>query len=393
MSRYENDARYEYEDDDDFEAHENDHDEVGQRDNVDDHNEDHNDFSGRSAFDGSYQSSRGYQFDIANGQINAVYEFEHGSRQLEHSEFGETWSVSGSSVVKTEVEHGFTKTSIYADANGDGIFQKISQSYQSAGQTALSQSQLVLSGSNDDDDQWRGSETSDRYYGDVGDDILHGYRGHDELYGGNDNDHLYGEEGNDRLYGSSGDDYLDGGDGIDHAYFEGASSQYNLTRSATEIFVRDTLNVRDGLDTVANVERLHFTDHTVAFDIEGDAGQAFRLYQAALDRTPDDHGLASWINYMDNGAQLNMVSQKFIDSQEFGAKYGALDDDDFVNQLYLNVLDRDGEAGGIKAWVGALSRGVLTRADVLVGFSESAENKANVIGQIENGILYSEWWL
>ena len=387
MSRYEDDDRYEHENDDDFDHYENDHDAVGRHDN------DYNDLSGRGSFEGSYQSSRGYQFDIANGVINAVYECEHGIRQLERTEFGETWTVSGSSIIKTEAEHGFTKTSIYADANGDGIFQKISQSYQSIGQTAASQTQFMLSGGNDDDDQWKGAEVADRYYGDVGNDTVHGNLGDDELYGGNDNDNLYGDEGDDRLYGSSGDDHLDGGDGIDHAYFEGTTSQYSLTRSGAEILVRDTLNLRDGLDTVTNVERLHFTDHTVAFDLEGGAGQAFRLYQAALDRTPDDHGLASWINYMDNGGQLKTVSQMFIDSQEFGAKYGSLDDDDFVNQLYLNVLDRNGEASGIKAWVGALSSGVLTRADVLVGFSESAENKADVIGQIENGISYSEWWL
>jgi hypothetical protein len=86
------------------------------------------------------------------------------------------------------------------------------------------------------------------------------------------------------------------------------------------------------------------------------------------------------------------MARQFIDSQEFRTKYGALDNRNFVNQLYLNVLDRNGEAAGITGWVNGLANG-LTRADVLKGFSESTENQANVIGQIKNGIPYVEWWL
>jgi hypothetical protein len=33
----------------------------------------------------------------------------------------------------------------------------------------------------------------------------------------------------------------------------------------------------------------------------------------------------------------------------------------------------------------------VTRADVLANFSESAENQAQVIGSIQNGIDYQHW--
>ena len=62
----------------------------------------------------------------------------------------------------------------------------------------------------------------------------------------------------------------------------------------------------------------------------------------------------------------------------------------FVDNLYKNILDRPGEKDGVDFWVGQLNSGV-SRADVLVGFSESAENKAGVIGSIQNGIEYKEW--
>jgi acylphosphatase len=145
-------------------------------------------------------------------------------------------------------------------------------------------------------------------------------------------------------------------------------------------------------DTLVNFERVQFADKLIAVDINGNAGQAYRLYKAALDRTPDPNGLAGWIKYMDDGSALTSMAQQFIDSQEFRAKYGALDNTGFVNQLYVNVLARKGEAAGVEGWVNGLANG-LTRAQVLAGFSESSENQANVIGQIKNGIPYVEWWL
>ena len=64
------------------------------------------------------------------------------------------------------------------------------------------------------------------------------------------------------------------------------------------------------------------------------------------------------------------MAQDFIDGQEFRSNYGALFDLSFVNQLYLNVLDRNGEATGNNGRVGGAVNG-LTRIDVL---SDSYEN-------------------
>ena len=50
-------------------------------------------------------------------------------------------------------------------------------------------------------------------------------------------------------------------------------------------------------------------------------------------------------------------------------------------------LDRVPDAGGLAYHVARLNAGV-SRGEVLVGFSESPENQANVIGQIADGMLY-----
>lgn len=233
------------------------------------------------------------------------------------------------------------------------------------------------------DDYFAGSPTKSN------DDNVRGYTGNDTFVG-------YGSG----QYG----DYFNGESGFDKAILRGKASEYTIAStsiwdilkndgSRTPGFeVKDKTANRDGTDYYNNVERLYFSDKVVALDIAGNAGQAYRLYQAALDRTPDANGLAGWIKFMDEGGALSSMAQSFIDSQEFRTKYGALDDRNFVNQLYLNVLDRNGEAAGITGWVNGMANG-LTRADVLKGFSESGENQANVLGQIKNGISYTEWWL
>jgi serralysin len=212
----------------------------------------------------------------------------------------------------------------------------------------------------------------------------------ENLEGTKNEDGIFGYDGSDSITGGISNDSINGGEGIDRAIYSGNRSEYTIAVDFSKI--TDTKQNRDGVDSLISIERLKFSDQIIAIDIQGNAGQAYRLYKAALDRTPDANGLAGWIKYMDDGAALTSMAQQFIDSQEFRAKYGALDNTGFVNQLYVNVLARKGEAAGVEGWVNGLANG-LTRAQVLAGFSESSENQANVIGQIKDGIAYNEWWL
>lgn len=219
-----------------------------------------------------------------------------------------------------------------------------------------------------------------------------GTMGHDRLVSTSASEALFGYAGDDVFSASSGADTIDGGEGFDQIVYSKSIKDFSVKKTDTSQFTVDHIDESDGIEQVVNVEKLVFSDGVIALGEQGNAAQAYRLYQAALDRKPDDRGLADWIKFMDDGGSLNAMAQQFIDSQEFRTKYGSLDDRSFVNQLYLNVLDRHGEASGMNDWVNALSNG-LTRAEVLKGFSESDENQANVVGQIKDGIFYTEWWL
>jgi hypothetical protein len=137
--------------------------------------------------------------------------------------------------------------------------------------------------------------------------------------------------------------------------------------------------------------RLRFADISVALDLEGSAGQAYRLYRAAFDRAPDPPGIGYWMGALDQGLELWKIAGSFMASAEFAARYGAgLADVDFVRQLYRNVLHREGEAGGIAYWTGVLQGGLVTRAQVLAAFSESPEGRAAVRDAIAAGVAFTE---
>jgi len=139
---------------------------------------------------------------------------------------------------------------------------------------------------------------------------------------------------------------------------------------------------------VFGTERFILNNGTLAFDLSGIAGQSYRIYQAAFDRTPDTPGLSYWIKSMDAGMSLIDVASGFVASVEFASVYGVdISNADFISKLYENVLGRQGEAAGIDYWTGQLAGGV-SHAVVLAGFSESPENVAGVAPAIADGIWY-----
>ena len=195
---------------------------------------------------------------------------------------------------------------------------------------------------------------------------------------------IRGFSGDDVVTGLGGNDTIDGGAGIDTAVYIGDSSNYTRTNIVSGWTISSSV---DGMDTIQNVERLKFSGSVIALDISGTAGQAYRIYQAAFNRTPDNGGLKYWIGLMDGGVSLPTVSSAFIASAEFKALYGVNPTNEvFISKLYDNVLHRAPDIGGYNYWVELLNTKKIDNISTLINFSESTENQAGVIGVIQNGI-------
>lgn len=191
----------------------------------------------------------------------------------------------------------------------------------------------------------------------------------------NSKDNFNGTDQADTLAALAGNNAIDGRAGLDTVVFAGARANYTVSEQTLGYGVIDKVG-DGGHDTLINVERLAFDDATIALDLDGTAGQAFRLYQAAFDRTPDLPGLGYWIYGMDRGLKLSDVAAAFQVLPEFESIYGKnVSDDVFLTHLYNNVLHRDPDAGGFEYWMNAMQNNGVTHTEILTLFSESPRTR------------------
>jgi len=207
--------------------------------------------------------------------------------------------------------------------------------------------------------------------------------------------------GNDTFYdinANSAAAHLDGGLGSNTSVYSDKASNYTINSlgvngfEVKHVVINTAPNVDD---TLVNISRLQFSDTTVALDNSPNqtAGSVYMLYQATFNRTPDAGGLGYWIAQVDKGANIiTNVAASFVQSPEFMAKYGANPSNaSYIDNLYQNVLHRNGDTGGITYWNGQLNTGAATKAFVLEQFSTLAEGAALVAPTIAHGIAYTQW--
>ena len=115
-------------------------------------------------------------------------------------------------------------------------------------------------------------------------------------------------------------------------------------------------------------------------------GQIARLYQAYFLRAPDASGFRFWKNERASGTTAIEISEFFSGSPEFRQRYGQLSNAAFVNLIYRNVLQRSPDRSGFDFWVNALNSGSLSRGEVMLGFSDSAEYVTRTETVAPNGV-------
>lgn len=261
-----------------------------------------------------------------------------------------------------------------------------------------------------------GTPGNDTLVGTPASDTIHGGAGNDLIDGGAGNDFIYSDAGDDDIWGGQGNDTITGnntGAVIVH-YNDGPAGVSVDLRSGT---ATDGWGDRDTLSQIYAVVGSDFNDTLTALGatssvyLNGGAGDdkitggwgndglvggagndvidggdgifgvantaygaVYRLYQATVAREPDVDGLEAWAGALKNGTPLTTVAAGFVGSAEFQNVYGALNNTQFVTLLYRNVLNRAPDNAGLSVWVQALNAG-LSRAEVVVGFSDSAEFK------------------
>ncbi|MDB5364474.1 MAG: hypothetical protein JWM77_401 [Rhodospirillales bacterium] len=204
--------------------------------------------------------------------------------------------------------------------------------------------------------------------------------GDDRIAGGVLNDGLNGFAGNDTLIGGPGNDTIDGGVGWNTAVYAGNKADYTWQAGDNgTTLLTDTTSGRDGTDMLSNIELLQFKDG-VKFLLTGDDARVARLYGAAFARAPDTAGLQWQLDKgLHGGLTFLQLANNFENSAEFIQRYGTNQtDEDYVFQLYRNVLGRDPDPAGYQWQLDHVKAG-LARDQLLLNFADSAENKQHVL--------------
>ena len=224
------------------------------------------------------QDDDAYVFEFNGNLVTAVYEYEHGRLEYERIKSYETWSFDGTTVTKTEVEHGVTETSTYTDLDGDGLYTQASHSY---GSSSASESDTTSELSDDSyigeskvfsaDDSHNDTDDSagDDYLGSSDDDMLSGSTGDDTLDAGDGDDDVYGGDGDDVIIGGDGggDDVYDGGVGHDTLEYTSATAGLSVNLKAgiaRAMAGNDDAGI--GTDSLVNIENVvggHHADRIV----------------------------------------------------------------------------------------------------------------------------------
>ena len=167
----------------------------------------------------------------------------------------------------------------------------------------------------------------------------------------------------------------------------------NTVVQATGAEADFTVTVTDGVATIensatgvsvelndVNLVTLDDGDALVFADNEQEAAVA-NLYHAVLGRNADYSGLDFWYDRVEEGISMQRIAQAFLDSAEYTGDTQT--DEQFIDALYENLLERDADAGGVTFWNTQLDNGV-SRADVLVAFAEASVDgtEVDIVGSV-----------
>ncbi len=239
-------------------------------------------------------------------------------------------------------------------------------------------------------------------------DVIRGTPQEDDLTGTDGDDLIYALASDDIIDPRGGSHMIDGGSGTDTVVYATTRSVFDVDlmqasgftvagESAALVGGNIVVERPDGeTDTLIDVERIDFTDGDLIYDIDSpNVEVVYRMYAAALGRTPDETGLRYWVDRLDflddlpgstADGLLQVLADVFIEADEFEMLYGSDPSNaDYIDAMYQNVLGRLPDEEGRAFWIDAMERG-LERDDILIAFSESAENRDQTAPDLDDGI-------
>ena len=179
--------------------------------------------------------------------------------------------------------------------------------------------------------------------------------------------------------------------GVDTYTFGGASTEFTVTKTADKITAASTLATNVSY-SLANHERVVFTDKAIAYDATGRAGDVYALLAAALgtaDVTNAYKGIG--IHLADAGWTNKQLAEALLATDVYKADAGGVSDETFIKHVYKNVTGSTATLAEVTALTNWMTANKYSQADVLVTASELAtfETAIGLVGLATTGIEYT----
>jgi serralysin len=199
------------------------------------------------------------------------------------------------------------------------------------------------------------------------------------------------------VHTTGANDLVTGLSGINTVVYTGLLSQYSIGNNG-QIQVQDSVAGRDGIDTLVNIERIKFSDRSVAFDLNpsftadvtGNAGVVAKILGAvfgadSIAAHPDFVGIG--LGFAD--AAMSYPNLMLL---ALNAKLGTgFTNEQEIQLLYTNLFAHAASATDIAFWNGTISSGQYTQATLAEMAADTATNAANIglVGLATTGVQYS----
>jgi len=206
-------------------------------------------------------------------------------------------------------------------------------------------------------------------------DIIIGYTASETFDGG---------AGNDQITGGGGNDIINGGTGIDTAIFIGATKNFKYYIGSASLLLAGDLTT-DGTDTLTNIERLKFSDKSIAIDLNGNAGTAVKVIGAVLGKSEvqSTKYVGLGLSFLDKGMSYSDLGALALSA------VGATTNDAVVSTLWRNVIGYEPSNAEKAPYIKMLADGMKV-GDLVVLAADTNFNTTNInlVGLAQTGIEY-----
>jgi hypothetical protein len=196
-----------------------------------------------------------------------------------------------------------------------------------------------------------------------------------------------GTSANNSFTSTSANETYDGGGGIDTFIFTGTRSQYTLTnQGGGSLRLADTVTGRNGTDSLSNVERLQFSDVSVAFDIDGNAGKVAKILGAIFgpNSVSNKNYVGIGLDLIDDGMSYEALAALAVSAA------GKSSSTDICTLLWTNVIGSAPASADIAPFKAMLDSGQMSIGSLAALAADTSFNTTNInlVGLSQTGIEY-----